>query len=122
MNNKELGTSFETDFVELLNRNSFWAHFIVPGKSGKQPFDVIAIKYGKAFVFDCKTCSKNSISYSRLEDNQIFAMEKAIRCGCEHAYIAVLHNDNVYIIRYEELKELRSVKLDESNLFEQVIH
>lgn len=122
MNNKQLGTSFEEQFVNMLGAKGFWAHFIEPNKSGAQPFDVIAIRDGVPYVFDCKTCIRDYINLRRLETNQELALQKVIHCGCTNAYIAVLHNDKVYLVKYKDIVKFGSVDLDESHLFEQIIH
>ena len=120
MNNKVLGNTFERLFVEKLKDNGFWAHFIEPNRSGAQPFDVIAIRDGQTYVFDCKTSMKDSIGMNRLQLNQEFAFEKIQQAGCWHTYLAVLHEGRVYCVHYNQLK-YGSVKLNENLLFEQVI-
>ena len=122
MNNKVLGNSFEMEFVNLLGENGFWAHFIEPNKSGAQPFDVIAYKDGKMWVFDCKTCANNRITWGRLQTNQILALNKVMDLGCQNTYIAVKHNDEIHLVHYKVLEMLRSVKLDGTNLFKQIIY
>ena len=122
MNNKQLGTSFEKQFVQLLKENGFWAHFIEPNQSGAQPFDVIAIKDGIPYAFDCKTCIRDYFSIKRLEINQMTAFNKVMHCGCMNTYVAVLHNDKIHLVKYNDLLKMGSVDLNESNLFEQIIH
>ena len=104
MNNKQLGTAFENEFCKLLANDGYWVHFIAPDRSGAQPFDVIAAKYGKAYAFDCKTCATKTFSINRLEDNQIMAFEKWISCGNEDPIIAIKHNSAVYYCWYSNLK------------------
>lgn len=122
VSNKRLGIEFEKEFVKMLARQGFWAHFLEPNKSGAQPFDIIAVKDGKAWAFDCKTSVKKLFSISRLEVNQMYAFNKLAYCGCRNTYAAVLHNDEVYLVSYEELCKHGSVELNENHLFQQIIH
>lgn len=117
MNNKALGTAFEKLFCSLLASRGYWVHFISPAPNGGQPFDVIAVKNGAAYAFDCKTSVAKKFPYSRLEANQIMAFEKWIVCGNTMPQIAVKHQENIYLIFYSELKEKGAVILDETHLY-----
>ena len=117
MNNKRLGTQFEQVFCRLLADRLYWVHFITPSYNGGQPFDVIAVKNGLAYAYDCKTSASNKFPLTRLEQNQILAFEKWISCGNTMPNIAVLHNGYVYIIPYNLLKERKVVNLEENLLF-----
>lgn len=116
-NNKKLGTAFEQEFCEILADKGYWVHFMSPDKTGSQPFDVIAAKNGKAYAFDCKTCSTKMFGISRLEDNQILAFEKWIKCGNMMPMIAVKYKDTIRLIPYERIKAERSVVLDDIAIF-----
>lgn len=111
MNNKRLGTAFERMVCELLAQDGYWVHFISPDARGAQPFDIIAAKNGRALAIDCKTCAAASISIKRLEDNQIMAFERWLACGNDMPIVAVLHNEQVYWIRYDDLKSKKSIRL-----------
>ena len=113
MNNKKLGTAFEQKICKMLNRDGWWVHFIEPKQSGAQPFDIVAVRNRRAIAIDCKTCVNAKFSIDRLEDNQIYAFEKWLRCGNEMPYIAVEHEDDVYMIPYGYLRDKQSVKLKE---------
>ena len=117
MNNKRLGTAFEREMCERLAQAGYWVHFIVPDARGAQPFDIIAVKVGKAFAIDCKTCVADSFSISRLEENQKFAFNKWIACGNEEPIIAVKHKDHIFVIRYTELCDKKTIKLKEEYLW-----
>lgn len=112
MNNKKLGDEFEKSMVKLLAKQGYWAHFITPDKRGSQPFDIIAVKDGFAVAIDCKTCKDHIFRLGRLEENQIMAFEKWLKCGNDAAYLAVSHNDAIYMIPYKRLKEEGSIDLD----------
>lgn len=111
-NNKALGAAFERQFCRILSSRGYWVHFISPSPSGGQPFDVIAVKDGVAYAFDCKTSIRKSFPYSRLEENQILAFEKWVKCGNTEPRIAVLYGDIIYLVPYMELKEKGVVELE----------
>ena len=86
-------------------------HFMSPDNRGAQPFDIIAVKNGEAAAIDCKTCVADVFRFSRLEENQIMAFEKWLRCGNKNALIAVKHNEKIVFIDYEDLKKNRKINL-----------
>lgn len=111
MNNKKIGSDFECEFCELLTERGYWVKFLDPDKTGSQPFDVIAVKNGTAYAFDCKTCEADKFSINRLEDNQKMAFEKWLRCGNTQPMIAVRYKGDVCILYYEDLKAMGSIGL-----------
>jgi Holliday junction resolvase len=115
LNNKRLGTAFEREFCDYLFEQGYWVHFITPAPNGAQPFDVIAVKGGRAYAFDCKTSAKANFSIKRLEQNQIMAFERWLKCGNTEPRIAVKYKNNIYLIPYRELKKEESINLDEKN-------
>ena len=117
MNNKKLGTAFENEFCDLLARRGYWVHFISPAPNGGQPFDVVAAKDGVAYAFDCKTCVDKRFTISRLEDNQILSFERWLACGNNEPRVAVKHKGAIYLIPYTELKEKKSVLLNDEYWF-----
>ena len=110
-NNKQIGAKFEQEFVEILAKEGFWAHFLSPSPTGAQPFDVIAMKDGCAYCFDCKTSVKPIFPLSRLEDNQILAFDKWLQCGGREPMVAVKYDNKVYLVSYTQLKLEGSVDL-----------
>ena len=113
MNNKKLGAAFEKKICDMLNHDGWWVHFIEPKVSGSQPFDIVAVRNGRAVAIDCKTCASNRFTIDRLEDNQILAFEKWISCGNNEPHVIVEHGEDIYIIPYTYLKENKSIKLEE---------
>lgn len=111
MNNKQIGTQFERSVCNLLADEGYWVHFIVPDARGAQPFDIIAVRDGFAIAIDCKTCVADVFNISRLEDNQIMAFEKWLRCGNSCPRIAILHQDKIYFLNYIVLKEKLKVNI-----------
>lgn len=112
MNNKRLGTQFEREFCDLLASKGWWVHFITPAPDGGQPFDVIAVKAGKAIAVDCKTCADHIFRITRMRPNQITAFERWLACGNSEPLVAVKHNEKVYLIEYRRLKKYGQVDLD----------
>lgn len=111
MNNKKIGTQFEREFCDLLASRGYWVHFLSPAPSGAQPFDVIAVKDGRAWCYDCKTSTKRVFGFERLEQNQIMAFERWMKCGNTIPRIAVKYENKVYIVNYKVLKEVKRVNL-----------
>lgn len=112
MNNKRIGSDFEREICDLLAKDGYWAHFIAPDARGAQPFDIIAVKGGRAVAIDCKTCVAKYISISRLEDNQIMAFEKWVACGNGEPLVAVRHEGSVVLISYSDLKKRGKINLE----------
>lgn len=112
MNNKKIGTAFEKETCEKLKRAGFWVHFINPDQSGKQPFDIIAVKDGKAYAIDCKTCVDHIFRIGRAEDNQLLAFDKWVRCGNSEPFFLVKYNGWAYIVPREAILAEGKVDLD----------
>lgn len=120
MNNKMAGAAFEREFCDILSRNGFWAHILQDNRNG-QPFDIISAKDGNAMVFDCKECKTDRFRLSRMEGNQISAMERWEACGNgEGAFvIRFQRTGNMYIVLFRELMRAREAgirSLNESGL------
>lgn len=115
MNNKEIGTAFEREMCNELAKAGYWVHFITPDRSGRQPFDIIAVRYGVAFALDCKTSVRKSFPITRLEDDQITAFEKWGACGNNAGVIAVKYKDEIYMIPYPLLKAKHTVRFLEDD-------
>lgn len=111
MNNKKIGTAFEREMCEKLSSMGYWVHFIAPDSRGAQPFDIIAVKDGIAHAIDCKTCVSDTFDISRLEDNQVFAFEKWLRCRNTEPIVVVKHGNDIYPIEYSVLKEKKRIRL-----------
>jgi Holliday junction resolvase len=112
-NNKKIGTAFENECCDVLAKMGFWVHFIVPDARGAQPFDIIAVKDGRAIAIDCKTCVAKRFTISRLEEDQVTSFEKWLRCGNLEPVILIKHKEEIYSVGYNELKEKKSVVIEE---------
>lgn len=118
-NVKKIGNDFEREFCGMLTKDGLWNHFFTPDARGTQPFDVIAVRKGKAYAIDCKTCVANYFTLDRLEDNQVYAFEHWIACGNGVPWIAVKHKDKVYMIPYIDLIQRPSVRIAEYITFDE---
>ena len=119
LNNKQIGTAFEREMCEILADQGFWVHFLSPDNRGAQPFDLIFVKDGVAYVADCKTCKGHFFRWERLEDNQILAFEKWIACRNSMPMLFVKDEDGyIHCISYNSLKEQKKIDLREyKNVF-----
>lgn len=103
--NKKLGNTFETEFCEILGKHGYWVHNMTQNAAG-QPADVIAVRDRIAFLIDCKVCSKNRFSLSRVEENQHFAMEFWAMCGNGEGWFALKVEDEIFMIPHYSIVEL----------------
>ncbi len=97
MSNKKEGNRFEAELCEILAEHGFWAHNLAQNAAG-QPADVIAVRNKQAHLIDCKVCSYDFFSFSRLEDNQILSMDLWKDCGNGSGWFAVKFNDRIYMM------------------------
>lgn len=111
MNNKAVGTQFEREMCSMLTESGWWVHFMDPNRSGAQPFDIIAVRNGRALAADCKTCVAKNFTIKRLEDNQIMAFDLWIAKGNSAPKIFVKHDGEVYVIDYMLLKWAKSLNI-----------
>ena len=97
MNNNALGRRFEITFSEMLSDYGFWVHRLNASKAG-QPADIIAVRGGKAYLIDCKVCSKGAFRTDRVETNQHMAMSLWESCGNGQGWFAMFFPDEQYTI------------------------
>lgn len=72
--NKALGNALEDEVCDRLYRMGFWVKKLVQTEQG-QPADIIAVRNRIAYLFDCKNCVNGRFELSRIEPNQITAMQ-----------------------------------------------
>lgn len=119
MSNKSTGTAFEKEFAELLAGKGFWVHRFQDNQNG-QPFDIIAVKNGRAYVFDCKHCEGRAFRLSRIEENQWMAMERWRECENGTGYFAVHFTaSGTHILDFNEI--ILYKKLGNNALSENVV-
>ena len=95
--NRKVGNDFESDLCEVLFENGFWVHNLAQNQAG-QPADVIAVRNKQAYLIDCKVCSSDFFSFSRLEDNQILSMDLWKDSGNGTGWFAVKFDDRIYMM------------------------
>lgn len=105
MSNKSNGTAFEREFAELLSAEGFWAHCLKDNANG-QPFDVIAAKNGRAYVFDCKKCQYDDFSLYRIEENQLYSMNLWQECGNEEGMFVISFPGEIRILKRSLAEQL----------------
>lgn len=119
MNNKKTGTAFERETCEKLNGAGYWVHFITPDQAtGKQPFDIIAVKNGEAFAIDCKTSVSRIFRLGRAEENQLLAFDKWLRNGNTNAWFLVKFEGMAYVVPFEKIRDEGKVDLVEDKEIE----
>lgn len=106
MSNKSNGTAFEREFAEILFRHGFWAHRMQDNQNG-QPFDIIAAKNRVPYAFDCKDCQGSIFKFSRIEENQMLAMQLWRQSGNGNAFLAIrMPETGIRILPYSVAIEL----------------
>ena len=106
MSNKKLGNKFEAEFAEILANEGFWVHLLAQNAAG-QPADVIAVKDGEAYLIDCKVCSNGKFPFTRIEDNQEWAMELWRDSGNDNGWFALKFGNDVYMVDMAAMKAAR---------------
>ncbi len=104
--NKKLGNTFETELCEILFQHGFWVHNLAQNQSG-QPADVIAVKDRKAYLIDCKVCSKGRFVLDRMEENQDLSMKLWKGCGNGEGWFAVKLDDQIFMIPHFIVRAMR---------------
>lgn len=99
MNNKKLGSSFETELCEFLSEYGFWVHLLNANKAG-QPADIIAVRNKISHLIDAKVCSDNKFILSRIEENQDLAMDLWRDCGNGIGWFALKTDSGIYMISH----------------------
>lgn len=103
MVNKTLGNHFEGELCELLAEHGFWAHNLAQNQAG-QPADVIAAKGDVAMLIDCKVCSDDRFTLSRIEENQEMAMTLWEQRGNTQCYFAIkVSSGEIYMVHFDDL-------------------
>lgn len=107
MGNKAAGRAFEREFAGRLAAAGFWVHLFQDNRNG-QPCDIITSKEGETYLFDCKNCDKRYFRLSRMEENQLNAMELFNRTGNRGGMFAIRFPQGpIWLADYRVLKGLR---------------
>ncbi len=105
MTNKKLGNTFEIELCEILYAHGFWSHNMAQNASG-QPADVIAVKDHKAYLIDCKVCSRGRFTLSRMEENQDLSMRAWRDCGNGEGWFALKCGGHIFMISHSTISKL----------------
>jgi Holliday junction resolvase len=105
--NRLAGGRFEQELARRLADAGFWVHVMQQNKAG-QPADLIAVKGKFHTLIDCKVVGeKNGFPFTRIEENQRFAMRSFTRKTGELCYFALkLADDSVWMISLSRLETL----------------
>ena len=107
MGNKTAGTAFEREFACRLAAEGFWVHLFQDNRNG-QPCDIMAAREGETYLFDCKNCDRKYFRLSRMEANQLNAMELFCRAGNRGGMFAIrFPRGPVWLADYRVLRGLR---------------
>ncbi len=115
MINKKLGNDFEQELCEILADAGYWVHNFSNRKNG-QPADIIAVKSGGAYLIDAKVCTYEVFPFRRIEDNQQLAMDMWLECGNITPYFALKARNEIYMISWQTIKDLRAKGKKQLNL------
>lgn len=105
ISNKKAGTTFEHEFCILAHEHGFWAHLMQASKQG-QPADVLLCKNNIPALIDCKDCENNVFPFSRIEENQWYAMATWIKKGNKLALFALKLGTEIYLIPFKVILRL----------------
>lgn len=107
MGNKKTGNLFEKQLAEKLSENGFWVHRFQDNQNG-QPCDLMAARDGETYLFDCKSCGKDSFRLSRVEENQKNAMDLFYRTGNRRGMFAIRFPEGlIYLVDYQVMEDIR---------------
>lgn len=107
MSNKKTGNDFEAWFAGKLYESGFWVHRFQDNQNG-QPCDLIAAQDGETYLFDCKSCEKDSFRLSRMEENQRNAMEQFHQAGNRRGMFAIRFPEGlIYLVDYQVMENIR---------------
>lgn len=103
--NKSNGNRFERELCKELAGRGFWAHNFAQSPAG-QPADIIAVKGKTAWLIDCKVMSGKYLELSRVEPNQLTAMDLwTLKCECEPYFAVQLPEGAVRMVAYAMIQE-----------------
>ena len=103
--NRIIGNHFEDDFAETLFEKGFWVHKLQQNQAG-QPADIVAVKYRKALLIDCKVCTNDKFPLSRIEGNQHLAMDLWRESGNGEAWFALkIYDDYVFMLTHKQMSD-----------------
>lgn len=104
--NRSVGGRFEQEMSHRLSLAGFWVHVFQQNRYG-QPADIIAAKGNYHTLIDCKACEEFEFPFSRVEENQKFAMKTFFRKAGELCYFALrLPDGQIRMISMSRIEQL----------------
>ena len=107
------GREFEKYIVDWLSEKGFWVHRMAESNTGSQPFDIIALRNYKVCAFDCKVISTKRpyFPFSRVEENQILAFEKLMKCYKNNLTVGfmIYFEGDIYFLSYQHFKVIKNI-------------
>ena len=106
--NRTNGGRFEQELSHILAENGFWVHVMQQNKAG-QPADIIAVKGRYHTLIDCKLISDDKgFPFSRIEDNQKYAMRTFMKKCREACWFALkLPDGSIWMVTEGKLQTLK---------------
>lgn len=111
VSNYKKGDKLEQEVAEYLACTGFWVYRTPSGLKG-QPFDLIAIRNDKAFLIECKYCSKDVFTTSRIEENQKNTARVWAKAGndCNNLLVAIKYDDSpVYLFPFDIILKVKRI-------------
>lgn len=108
--NRTTGNRFEQELSHILADNGFWVHVMQQNKAG-QPADIIAVKGKFHTLIDCKVISEEDkgFPFSRIEENQRYAMKMFLKKATELCYFALrLPDGSIRMVSLSRIETLES--------------
>lgn len=109
MNNKKNGNKFEEELAQKLFNEGYWVHRLTQNSAG-QPADIIAVKYGHAYLIDAKDCESDTFPLSRIEENQRSSMGLWGQCGNKTGWFAIRMKGKIYMVSFFRIKQFENEK------------
>lgn len=101
--NKKIGNNSEEIVAVALQKQNYWVLRIPPNSNG-QPADIIAIRNGVPYLLEIKHVEGKSFKLSRIEPNQIHALNYFELFGGKSWVIFVLDDNSMYMLSWKSVE------------------
>ncbi len=103
------GREAERFVAEFLSERGYFVGDFNKSSSGQQPFDQIAINYNSVLAYDVKHCKTDYFPFSRIEDNQIRALDYIWKLNNEtvKTMILIVYEGAIYCLPFSQFKTLK---------------
>lgn len=105
------GREAERFVAEFLSERKYFVGDFNKSSSGQQPFDQIAINYNSVLAYDVKHCKTDYFPFSRIEDNQIRALDYIGNLNNEavETMILIVYEGIIYYLSFSLFKTLKVI-------------